>query len=50
VPTPWLDGKHTIFGRLRAGTEVLKAIEDAPVRAATDRPLADIKIVSIDIL
>ena len=27
VPTPWLDGKHTIFGEVESGTEVLKALE-----------------------
>ena len=27
LPTPFLDGKHTIFGELRSGTEVLKALE-----------------------
>jgi len=25
--TPWLDGKHTIFGKVRAGEDTLKAIE-----------------------
>lgn len=27
VPTPWLDGKHTIFGEVESGKEVLKALE-----------------------
>ena len=27
VPTPWLDGKHSVFGRLTAGKDVLFAIE-----------------------
>ncbi len=27
VPTPWLDGKHSVFGRLTAGADVLFAIE-----------------------
>jgi cyclophilin family peptidyl-prolyl cis-trans isomerase len=27
VPTPWLDGKHTIFGQVEGGEDVLKALE-----------------------
>jgi cyclophilin family peptidyl-prolyl cis-trans isomerase len=27
VPTPWLDGKHTIFGEVVSGMETLKALE-----------------------
>jgi cyclophilin family peptidyl-prolyl cis-trans isomerase len=27
VPTPWLDGKHTIFGQVEGGAEVLQALE-----------------------
>jgi peptidyl-prolyl cis-trans isomerase B (cyclophilin B) len=27
VPTPWLDGKHTIFGEIVEGTATLKALE-----------------------
>ncbi|MBI5017103.1 MAG: peptidylprolyl isomerase [Deltaproteobacteria bacterium] len=29
VPTPWLDGKHTIFGEVVEGKETLKALEAA---------------------
>ena len=29
VPTPWLDGKHTIFGEIVSGQETLKALEAA---------------------
>lgn len=29
VPTPWLDGKHTIFGEVVDGTDVLAALEAA---------------------
>ena len=29
VPTPWLDGKHTIFGEVVEGQAVLKALEAA---------------------
>ncbi len=27
VPTPWLDGKHTIFGRVALGQEIVNAIK-----------------------
>ena len=29
VPTSWLDGKHTIFGKVVEGKDVLKKLEDA---------------------
>ena len=29
VPTPWLDGKHTLFGEIVEGMETLKALEAA---------------------
>lgn len=40
VPTPWLDGKHTIFGEVVEGQEVLRALEAAGSRSgATSEPL-----------
>jgi cyclophilin family peptidyl-prolyl cis-trans isomerase len=35
---PWLDGKHTVFGRVTDGMDVVDAIE-ATERDASDRPL-----------
>jgi cyclophilin family peptidyl-prolyl cis-trans isomerase len=40
VPTPWLDGKHTIFGEVTEGMDVLKKLEAAGSRSgATTEPL-----------
>ena len=38
APTPWLDGKHTIFGQVVAGMDVVDAIA-AIDRDPQDRPL-----------
>jgi peptidyl-prolyl cis-trans isomerase B (cyclophilin B) len=31
VPTPWLDGKHSVFGRVTSGQEVVDAIRQGDV-------------------
>ncbi|KAG8891912.1 cytochrome P450 monooxygenase 71, partial [Tulasnella sp. 408] len=46
--TPWLDNKHTIFGRAITGLEVVHAIENVRVDK-TDKPFDDIKIVNVDV-
>jgi cyclophilin family peptidyl-prolyl cis-trans isomerase len=43
---PWLDGKHTVFGRVSAGMESVDAIEGVPT-AAGDRPVDPPRIESI---
>ncbi|KAF6751124.1 cyclophilin-like domain-containing protein [Ephemerocybe angulata] len=42
-PTPYLDGKHTIFGRVSSGMRVVQRL-GAVATDAQDRPLEDIKI------
>ncbi|KAH9065510.1 hypothetical protein EDB87DRAFT_1679972 [Lactarius vividus] len=46
--TPWLDKKHTIFGRLLSGLETVHAIENVKTNKA-DKPYEDIKIINIEI-
>jgi cyclophilin family peptidyl-prolyl cis-trans isomerase len=40
---PWLDGKHTVFGRVTSGMDVVDAIEQTPTDA-NDKPRDDVVI------
>ena len=46
--TPWLNGKHTIFGQVTEGYDVVEAIAKART-GAQDRPVDDVTIERIDI-
>ena len=44
APTPFLDGKHTVFGRISSGMQVVKRM--GVVRTdANDRPTDEVRIV-----
>jgi peptidyl-prolyl cis-trans isomerase B (cyclophilin B) len=45
---PWLDGKHTVFGRVTNGMEVVDAISSAP-RDSSDRPRDDVTIDRVEL-
>ena len=46
--TPWLDFRHTVFGQVYAGMDVVDAIAAAP-RNGQDKPLEEISILSVDV-
>ncbi|MFH4975141.1 hypothetical protein AB6A40_001850 [Gnathostoma spinigerum] len=48
-PCKYLDGKHTIFGRVVGGTDVLTVIEKLPTEAGTDRPKDDIIFLTSEV-
>lgn len=43
APTPWLDGKHTIFGRVKKGIHVVRRMGLVPTDGE-DRPRSEVRI------
>jgi peptidyl-prolyl cis-trans isomerase A (cyclophilin A) len=49
APTPWLNGKHTIFGQVVDGQKVVSKVANV-VRDSNDKPLFPIKLVSVEVM
>jgi peptidyl-prolyl cis-trans isomerase B (cyclophilin B) len=45
---PWLDGKHTVFGRVTSGMEAVDSIEQSETDAR-DRPVQDVVIDRVEL-
>ena len=46
--TPWLDGKHTVFGKVTSGMDVVDTIEQTETDGR-DKPLEEMRIESISL-
>ncbi len=51
VPTYWLNGRHSIFGFVTKGMDIVKKLENVPTSGQSrgNKPLSDQKIISIEI-
>ncbi len=49
IPTPWLDGRHTVFGQVVEGIEVIDTIANVK-KGPQDKPVEDVVIEKLDIV
>jgi peptidylprolyl isomerase len=45
VPTPWLNMKHTIFGEVISGYDVIEKLENVTVEQGSSKPIDEQKII-----
>jgi peptidyl-prolyl cis-trans isomerase A (cyclophilin A) len=49
VPTPWLNSKHTIFGEVVSGQDIVRRVANEVPKGSGDRPRTDVRINKLTI-
>ena len=49
APTPWLDGKHTVFGEVTEGMSIIEKIGNTKTTKPGDKPVTPITVQTIKI-
>ncbi len=49
IPTPWLDNKHTVFGRVSRGMETVQNMSMVKTNQKTDKPYDDVSIINVSL-
>ena len=50
APTPWLDGRHTVFGEVARGLEVVDSIAGVPVSENGNKPVDPVIMEKVEII
>ena len=50
APTPWLDGRHTVFGEVVSGLEVVDSIANVPVSENGNKPIDPVVMEKVEIV